>query len=64
MRANGDAAGSASGVTQMGIYLGVFAGPLTTGWMIDEHGFGAMWLLVGTCMLIGAALTFWIREEF
>jgi len=64
MRANGAAAGSASGVTQMGIYLGVFAGPLTTGWMIDRYGFGAMWLLVGTCMLIGAALTFWIREEF
>ena len=64
MRANGDAAGAASGVTQMGIYLGVFAGPLTTGWMIDEYGFGAMWLLVGTCMLVGAALTFWIRDEF
>lgn len=64
MRANGDAAGAASGITQMGIYLGVFAGPLVTGWMIDEHGFGAMWLLVGTVMLIGAALTFRIRREF
>ena len=64
MRANGDAAGAASGVTQMGIYLGVFAGPLATGWMIDEHGFGVMWLVVGACMLVGAALTFGIREEF
>ena len=64
MRANGDASGAASGVTQMGIYLGVFAGPLATGWMIDEHGFGAMWLLVGASMLIGSALTFWIRNEF
>ena len=39
MRANGDAAGAASGVTQMGIYLGVFLGPLLTGWTIDEFGY-------------------------
>lgn len=64
MRTNGDAAGAASGVTQMGIYLGVFAGPLVTGWMIDEHGFGAMWVLVGAFMLVGAAITYRIRDEF
>lgn len=64
MRANGDAAGAASGVTQMGIYLGVFAGPLVTGWTIDEYGYGAMWTLVAVCMLIGAGLTYRIREEF
>ena len=64
MRANGDAAGAASGVTQMGIYLGVFAGPLVTGWTIDEYGYGAMWTLVAVCMLIGATLTYAIRDEF
>lgn len=64
MRANGDAAGAASGVTQMGIYLGVFAGPLVTGWTIDEYGFGAMWVLVAVAMLIGAGLTYRIRAEF
>jgi MFS family permease len=64
MRANGDAAGAASGITQMGIYLGVFAGPLVTGWTIDEYGYGTMWTLVAVCMLIGAGLTYWIRAEF
>ena len=64
MRANGDAAGAASGVTQMGIYLGVFAGPLVTGWTIDEFGYSTMWAVVATCMAIGAAITFSIREEF
>jgi predicted MFS family arabinose efflux permease len=64
MRANGDAAGAASGITQMGIYLGVFAGPLVTGWTIDEYGYGTMWTLVAVCMLIGAGLTYRIRAEF
>lgn len=64
MRANGDAAGAASGVTQMGVYLGVFAGPLVTGWTIDEYGYDAMWILVAVCMAIGSALTYAIREEF
>ena len=48
----------------MGIYLGVFAGPLVTGWTIDEYGYGAMWTLVAVCMLIGATLTYAIRDEF
>jgi len=64
MRANGDAAGAASGITQMGIYLGVFAGPLVTGWTIDEWGFSVMWVVVAVMMTIGAALTFWLRDEF
>ncbi len=64
MRANGDAAGAASGITQMGIYLGVFAGPLVTGWTIDEFGYGTMWTLVAVCMVIGATLTYAIRDEF
>ena len=64
MRANGDAAGAASGVTQMGIYLGVFLGPLVTGWTIDEFGYSWMWAVVAACMAIGAAITYSVREEF
>lgn len=64
MRANGDAAGAASGITQMGIYLGVFAGPLVTGWTIDEWGYSAMWVVVAVVMTLGAAITYGIREEF
>lgn len=64
MRANGDAAGAASGITQMGIYFGVFAGPLVTGWTIDEWGYSTMWVVVAVVMTVGAALTFWLRDEF
>lgn len=64
MRANGDAAGAASGITQMGIYLGVFAGPLVTGWTIDRWGYPVMWMVVAGCMTVGAAITYGIREEF
>ena len=48
----------------MGIYLGVFLGPLVTGWTIDEFGYSWMWAVVATCMAIGAAITYAVREEF
>ena len=48
----------------MGIYLGVFLGPLLTGWTIDEFGYSWMWAVVATCMAIGAAITYAVREEF
>ena len=48
----------------MGIYLGVFAGPLVTGWTIDRWGYPVMWMVVAGCMTVGAAITYGIREEF
>jgi MFS family permease len=64
MRANGDASGTASGITQMGIYLGVFAAPIVTGAVIDAHGYGPMWLLVAAVALVGSLLAYAIRDEF
>ena len=39
VRANPEAAGAATGITQMGIYVGVFVGPLSTGWIIEHSGY-------------------------
>jgi len=64
MRANGEAAGAASGITQMGIFLGVFAAPVVTGSIIDHQGFAVMWLVVAVVALVGSGLAFRIRHEF
>jgi len=64
MRTNGRASGAASGVTQMGVYLGVFVAPLATGWLIDHYGFATMWTVTAVAGLCGAASLLRIADEF
>ena len=49
MRANGGAAGAASGVTRRWASTGCLPGRVT-GWTVDEYGYGAMWTLVAVCV--------------
>ena len=64
VRANADAAGAATGVTQMGIYVGVFVGPLSTGWIIEYSGYPLMWLAVAASAVIGATIAIRIADRF
>ena len=64
VRANAAAAATATGITQMGVYIGVFAAPLVTGWLIELSGYGAMWLVVGVTMAVGAVLASRVADEF
>ncbi|MCY4424661.1 MAG: MFS transporter [Acidimicrobiaceae bacterium] len=64
VRANPQAAGAATGVTQMGVYVGVFAGPLLTGWIIEHSGYRLMWLVVATSSVIGAVISIRIADRF
>lgn len=64
VRANPRAAGSATGVTQMGVYVGVFAGPLVTGWLIEHSGYPTMWLAVAAAAVAGAAVSIRIADRF
>ncbi len=64
VRANPEAAGAATGITQMGIYVGVFVGPLFTGWLIESSGYPAMWLAVATSSVIGATISIRIADRF
>ena len=64
VRANPEAAGAATGVTQMGIYVGVFAGPLSTGWLIEHSGYPLMWLAVAASSVIGATIAIRIADRF
>lgn len=64
VRANLEGAAAATGVTQTGVYVGVFAGPLTTGWVIERSGYSTMWLLVAGFMAIGALITLYTSRDF
>ena len=64
VRANPDAAGTATGVTQMGVYVGVFVAPLATGWIIEHHGYQAMWLVVAAAAVVGSVLSIRIADRF
>ena len=57
VRENREAAAAATGVSQTGVYIGVFCGPLVTGLLIDSFGFGAMWIVTALVMAAGAAIT-------
>ena len=64
VRTNPRAAGAATGVTQMGVYVGVFAGPLVTGWLIEHSGYPAMWLAVAASAVAGGAVSIRIADRF
>ena len=64
VRANPQAAGAATGVTQMGVYVGVFVGPLLTGWLIEYSGYQLMWLVVAATAVLGAVISIRIADRF
>ncbi len=64
VRTNPAAAGTATGVTQMGVYVGVFVAPLVTGWLIERSGYPAMWLVVAVAAVAGGLLSIRIANRF
>lgn len=64
VRANLESAGAATGVTQTGVYIGVFSGPLVTGWIIERAGYSTMWAVVAIVMTIGAVVTLYASRDF
>lgn len=55
VRANPDAPGIASGVTQTGTYLGAVAGPLLFGTIAERFSYRLAWTLAVVCCLVAAA---------
>lgn len=56
VRTNRAAAATATGITQTGVYVGVFGGPLVTGVLIETVGYSVMWLSVAAVMLVGVGV--------
>ena len=64
VRANQAAAAAATGITQTGVYVGVFSAPLVTGWLIETRGYGTMWAVVASASLVGAAMAIRFASAF
>ena len=58
VRANPKAAGSATGITQTGVYLGALSGPLVFGVVVDQAGYSTAWLVITGAALAAAAVFF------
>ena len=52
--ANRRNAAAATGLTQTGVYVGVFSAPIVTGRIIDSAGYPTMWLVVASVGVIAA----------
>ncbi|HEX7167058.1 MAG TPA: MFS transporter [Acidimicrobiales bacterium] len=55
VRANPDAPGAASGVTQTGTYFGAMAGPVLFGAIAETSGYRAAWSIAAVLSVAGAA---------
>jgi MFS family permease len=64
VRTNQAAASTATGITQTGVYVGVFLGPLATGWLIEAFGYPTMWLVVAASAGLGSVTMLLIAKEF
>jgi len=52
--ANRTRAASATGISQTGVYIGVFSAPIITGQIIDRAGYTTMWIVVAIIGVVAA----------
>lgn len=64
VNANKSNAAAATGLTQTGVYIGVFSAPIVTGRIIDAAGYSAMWLVVGAVGIAAAIGAVMISPQF
>lgn len=64
VNANPRSAGAATGVTQTGVYIGVFSAPVITGQIIEVYGYPAMWLTVAITGAAAAVLSVALSPSF
>ena len=62
--ANRANAAAATGLTQTGVYVGVFSAPILTGRLIDAAGYQAMWLVVAAVGVAAAVGAIVISPQF
>lgn len=64
VRANPTAPAQATGITQTGVYIGVFSGPIVMGQIVERASYAAGWSVVAASMLVGAAIMFAVAPKF
>lgn len=64
VRSNAGRAAAATGISQTGVYVGVFVGPLVSGALIERAGYGPMWIVTAIATAIGAAVAIRVARHF
>lgn len=64
VRTNKAAASTATGITQTGVYIGVFSGPVIMGLLVDRWGYGAGWGTIAVSMAFGSVVMAFISPKF
>lgn len=62
VRANLGAAGSATGITQAGLFSGAVLGPLCFGWLVTLYSYAVAWAAMGM-IAVGAAICAWAAQR-
>lgn len=64
VRTNPLAASAATGITQTGVYVGVFSGPIAFGFVVENYSYQAAWIMISCSMLIGSAIMYRLAPRF
>ena len=63
IRNNPSAPGAATGISQVGVFIGAAAGPALGGVIVDAAGYRWLWLTGAAALFIGSALATLLRRE-
>lgn len=63
IRNNPSAPGAATGITQIGVFIGAAAGPALGGIIVDAGGYRWLWLTGAAALFVGSALAALLRRE-
>jgi MFS family permease len=63
IRNNPSAPGAATGISQIGVFIGAATGPALGGVIIDAGGYRWLWLTGAAALFIGSALAMLLRRE-
>ncbi len=63
IRNNPSAPGAATGISQIGVFIGAAAGPALGGVIVDAGGYRWLWLTGAAALFIGSVLAAFLRRE-
>lgn len=61
IRRNPSAPASATGISQIGVFVGAGSGPVVGGIVVDQLGYQALWISGATLLLLGAGVAMYLR---
>lgn len=63
IRNNSSAPAAATGVSQIGVFVGAGSGPVLGGLIVDSYGYRELWLFCAAALACGAALAVFLRTR-